>query len=202
MRVLNSLKQNVKRFNIQTMSPKEEHRLFLYFLCGVVLGTLMINIFGTSYEGNIDIYSSYLVGNSLSNDAKIDTWNYMMYCFKSYIGEFGIVFLFNLTPFGKVFNSLYLCVKGLTIGLLIAAATLAYGVGGLFLYIVSIFPHYIAYIPYVVCAIYVSIKLSERLKNKDKRLNLKAILIVIVLALITSLLEAYANYPILKLIYG
>ncbi len=202
MSIVGALKQNIKGINIQTMSPRVEHRLFLCFLGGVALGTVFTNVFGSRYAGDVNIYGKYLSDNGIALGNHIDKFRYMLYCFGSYMKEFGILFLFNLTPFSKVYNGVYLAYKGLVLGILVSAATFTYGAGGILLYLVSVFPHYIGYVPFVISSIYVSVKMAERIREKTKKVNVKALAIVVVLGLITSVLESYINYPILKLIYG
>lgn len=201
MNVLKSIKHNIKLIKEQAVHPKAEYRLFLWFIIGVLAGSLIINMFCRNYRGDINIYNSYIYGHSNTINENINKWSYMLYCMGNYIKEFMIILLLNFTPFGNVFNRVFLCIKGILIGILVSANTLTYGAGGILLYIVSIFPHYIVYVPFVISSIYVSIKMSERVKEKDKKISIKAIFIVFILAFLTSVLEAFANYSILQLIY-
>ena len=200
MSILNKLKFNVKDIKLQTMNLKNEHRLFLYFLVGVILGTLMLNLYGRNGSNNISIYNEYLTDGLVYS--KVNKWSYSIYCFKSYICEFGILLLLNLTPFDKLFNRGYLIYKGLNVGIIISSTTLTYGCGGLLIYLLSIFPHYFIYVPFVIASLYVSMHLSKMIKERNNKKGYKAVVLIIAMAFFTSMLEAYVNYPILSYFFG
>lgn len=199
MSILSKFKFNFKDIKKQTINLKIKYRLFLCFLAGVFIGTFMFNLWGRNINNDISIYNKYLVDGLIIN--RISKWDYCIYCLKKYLCEFGIILLLNLTPFDKLFNRIYLIFKGINIGMIISSTTLTYGCGGLLIYLLSIFPHYFIYIPFVIASLYVAMHMSKLIKEKSNKKGYKAIIVIIVMALFTSLLEAYVNYPILSYLF-
>jgi len=195
-------KEKLKFTKLQMMNFNKYHRLFFTFLVGIVVGSFVFNLFFSGYAHKLGIYSEYYINNGDIYRETVDKGSFFVYCIKKYIMEFIIVMLANITPFGMIFNYCYCAYMGCVVSVLISSATLTYGAGGLFIYIVSVFPHYILYIPYVVACIYVSLKTAEFIKEKNKtKLSLKALLVIILLAIGTAMLEVYVNYPILRAIF-
>lgn len=200
---IEKIKKGIPKFNIQAMNLNVSHRLFLCFLGGIVIGTFLLNIFLGSYAGTLGVYSEYFVnGVNMYGDA-VDKSAFFVYCIKKYAGECIMVIFLNITPICTIFNQLYCMYKGIVMAMLISSATLTYGAGGLFLYIISVFPHYLLYVPFFVAMMYVGIQISEIIREKKMgKFRLRIVLVLMGLILGTAFLEAYANYPLLRMIFG
>lgn len=197
------VKQSAPKVNLQAMNLNEGHRLFLFFLMGILLGTLLLNLFFRDYASKIGVYNEYFVNGVNMYATEVNKTEFFIFCIKRYMGEFVIILLFNLTPIGMLFNRIYCIYRGVVIAMLISSATLTYGIGGIVIYILSIFPHYIMYVPFVIVSIYISTKVAEKIKeHKIRKIKLRVVIVIIALAIFTSLLEAYINYPILKIAFS
>ena len=193
------MKKGIPKINIQAMTLSMRHRLFLFFIAGIIIGTMLLNLWLEGYAGAFGIYSEYFVNNINMYGNMVDKMEFGVYCLRKYLIEGAIIIFFNITAFGKIFNCIYCMYKGIVIALLISSSTLTYGTGGLLLYIISIFPHYFIYVPFFIASIYVGIQVSEIVKEKKmKKFKIRAVICLILLAVGTAFLEAYVNYPILR----
>ncbi len=198
-----NIKKRIPKINIQAMNFRISHRLFLYFLLGILIGTLFLNICIGGYATKIGVYSQYFVNRLNIYGVAVDKMDFFIYCIKKYVIEITVILLLSITPIGMLFNKVYCLYKGIVIALLISSATLTYGVGGILLYIISIFPHYIFYIPLLSLVLYVGVKLSEMIKEHKKgKFKMRVVIFLIFLAVGTAFFEAYVNYPILKIAFG
>lgn len=200
---IRKIKKGIPKLDMQAMKLNIGHRLFLCFLGGVVAGTFLLNMFLGDYAGRIGVYSEYFVNGVNMYGDTVDKVSFFMYCIRKYAGECIAILFLNITPLGKLFNQLYCMYKGIVISMLISSATLGYGAGGLFLYIISVFPHYFLYVPLFVAMMYISIQVAEMIREKKLgRFKLRALFILIALIAGTSFLEAYCNYPILRMAFS
>ena len=200
---IRKIKKGIPRLNIQAMNLDMGHRLFLCFLGGIAIGTFLLNFFLGDYAGRIGVYGEYFVNGVNMYGDTVNKASFFVYCVKKYIGECMLILFLNITPVGNMFNHLYCMYKGIVIAMLIASATLGYGAGGIVLYIISVFPHYFLYVPLFVAIMYISIQLAEMIREKKLgRFKLRAVALLIVLIAGTSFLEAYCNYPILRMAFS
>lgn len=203
-KVLRNFPIGLKIFNIQAMNIKRSHRLFLVFFSGIIIGTLMINFFAGEYAGQIGIYSEYFIDGINNSDAKnLNKWAIDLFCMKKYALEVVFLVAFNCTGFGMFINYCFCLYKGIAISILISSTTLTYGAYGILLYIMSIFPHYLTYVPMIVFTLYLGIKIKENIK-KERLVGavLKGIVIEAVLVACTAFLEAYGNYPFVRSLFS
>lgn len=199
---IRKIKKGIPKVDIQAMNLNMSHRLFLCFLGGIILGTLLLNLFMGAYASRLGVYSEYFRNGVDMYGDNVNKSAFFTYCIKKYIGECLVIVFLNITPIGKIFNYIYCIYKGAVIAMLISSATLTYGAGGLLLYIISVFPHYLLYVPFFVAAMYVGIQVGEMTKEKKMgKFKIRAVVVLSGLAVGTSFLEAYANYPILRIVF-
>ncbi len=197
------IKKSIPKINIQAMNLSMGHRLFLCFLVGVILGTFLLNVFLREYATRLGVYSEYFINGVNIYENQVDKNAFFLYCIKKYTGEFVIILLLNMMPINMWFNRMYCIYKGVVMALLISSVTLTYGAGGIVIYILSIFPHYILYIPFVIVSIYISLKVAELIKeHKISKFKIRAAILLVMLAVGTAFLEAYINYPIIKIAFS
>ena len=189
---------NIKGFKLQTMNVNEGHRLFLFFMIGIVFGTVVINVFSGLCAEEICVYGNYFVDSfSELESSKIDKGNFFFYCFRKYIFQMLIIVLVNCTSKGLLFDCLICLYKGIAISLLVCAMTISFGSGGLVVYLMSVFPHYVLYVPLFIYSIYFGIEIRRR-KNKGIVRNvMKRTIITVGLVIGTAFLEVYINFPLL-----
>ncbi len=204
MRVfIKRVKKGVPKLNIQAMNLKMNHRLFLCFIVGLVLGTFLLNLFLGGFAGKLGVYSEYFINGVDMYGEKVEKFSFFLYCVKKYAGECILILFLNITPIGNLFNKIYCGYKGIVTAILISSTTLTYGAGGLFLYVISIFPHYLLYVPFFVASMYVGIQVADMMKEKKMgKFKLRAVILLVLLAVGTSFLEAYVNYSILRTVFA
>lgn len=197
--LMGKIKKAIPKINIQAMNLHKGHRLFLCFLFGIVAGTFLMNGLLADFAGKIGIYSKYFFNGVNVYDVNVDKMDFFMFCIKKYLSELIIILVINITQIGMLFNKFYCIYKGIIISILISSATKTYGKWGVVLYMISIFPHYILYVPFVICSLYISIRVAQILKEHNlKEIRIRAILIVMLFLIGTAFLEAFINLPILK----
>ena len=194
-----SIFKNIKGYKIQTLNIDEGHRLFVLFLLGIVAGTMIINLFGVSYASKICIYGEYLTDDlEKLNIIILEKGKFFAFCIKKYFIQLVIIVLLNLTSKGRMFNCLICLYKGCIISTLICAATISYGSGGLLLFMASVFPHYLIYIPLYIYTFYFAMKLKSNVSTNKHILDLlKSVGIEVSLIVGTAFLEAYINLPMI-----
>ena len=199
MASIEALFKKMKRNKIQAMNIGDGHRLFVLFLIGIVAGTMLVNIFLNQYVDNICIYGEYLTdGFERVNLIALEKVEFFCFCFKKYLIQVLFIVIFNLSSKGKLFNGLVCLYKGGVIAVLICAATISYGSGGVLLFIASIFPHYFLYIPLYIYTFYLGMNLKNKFSdNKHIFTVLKSVGIEGVFIVGTAFLEAYVNLPII-----
>ena len=189
---------NTKGLRIQTMKFKESHRLFFLFLIGIVGGTFLFNILGEELAGKIGIYSEYIISDfKISSIETLSKKDFFLFCMRKYsVQSFFIIFLIALIK-GKGICGILCIIKGINISFLVGAATIAYGKGGLLIYIMSIFPHYFLYVPLFIFSIYFGSNVRQLIDNKRLVTGIcKGCVVEFGLIFGTALLEAYGNLPI------
>ena len=189
---------NIKGLKIQTMNVNEGHRLFLFFMIGIVFGTAVMNLFSGLCAEEICVYSNYFIdGFSELDSSKIDKGNFFFYCFRKYLIQMLVIILINCTSKGLLFDCLICMYKGIVISLLVCAMTISYGSGGIVVYLMSVFPHYVLYVPLFIYSLYFGIS-NRRKNNKGYAGNvIRRIIITVGLAFGTAFFEAFINYPLI-----
>ena len=132
------MKNKIPRIGIQAMNLYVGHRLFLYFLLGIVAGTFILNLLMGNIAHKIGIYSEYFSNGIKIYDIHFDKTAFFIFCCKRYVKEFLIIIIVNMTPIAIIFNRGYCIYKGIIISMIISSLTLNYGAWGILLYVISI----------------------------------------------------------------
>lgn len=200
--LLNKIKFIPEKIYKQTIIHRSKvtygHRLFLYFILGLMAGTFLLIFFRGTYSNSMDIYNKYFFKTSNIVPSTASEKNALyFYCLKKYFKEVIIICIINITSFSKVFNIFYFLYKGFASGVLISSMTLSYGGSGIVVYLISVFPQYISYIPLIIFTILFATTIR---KSKNDNVTFfwyaKCILLQIILIIITAFLEAYLNVGI------
>lgn len=195
-----------------------KYRFIVWFFLGIILGTFCMNIFCEYFYDKLGIYTTYFMENY--GNIVVDKKELFWYVVRDYGLEAFLIFLLSPTSVGSVFLNLFCGYKGVVIALLISSSVLKYGVGGVLIYILSIFPHYITYgimLWIMLCfgnlinekikvfrknrcmggGIWESIKMFF-MEVTEGRKVLLAIIWVLVLIVLTAFLEVYVNMGIMS----
>lgn len=195
-----------------------KYRFFVWFFLGIILGTFCMNIFCEYFYDKLGIYTTYFM--ETYGNIVVDKKSLFWYALRDYGLEVFLIFLLSPTSAGSVFLNLFCGYKGVVISLLISSSVLKYGIGGVLVYILSIFPHYITYGMMLWIMVSFGKLINEKIKNYRKnrcmgggifesikiflcevtegRKILLAIVWVLVLLVLTAFLEVYVNMGIMS----
>jgi len=177
---------------------------------GVFLGVLCANIFKNSYVGQIQNYETNVFSKITSGD--IDYAGLFRYILGKNFGNYFTFWLLTITILGIPFMALKITSFGFFTGFFISAVTMQYGFKGILLVIVYVFPHGLLYLPIALLCLYKGYELSRKIYHENRtsiggiarlvRSYLVIILLLAVVLLIASFLEAYPGAFLLKKALG
>lgn len=193
-----------KKIRLQAVNLSEGHRLFVLFFIGIIIGTMLINVFGTGYVDKIGIYGRYLANGEVNFSGKyIDKGDFFTYCTRRYYVQVIVLLVLNCTSKKNLFNGLICLYKGFGVSILICASTISFGSGGILLFLISIFPHYLVYVPMFIYTLYYGMNFRRYLKNHNYISGIvKGFIIESLLVVSTSFLEVYVNLPLLIKVFS
>jgi stage II sporulation protein M len=177
---------------------------------GVFLGNLCANIFKETYVGQIQSYEANIFSRIVSND--INYAGLFRYILGKNFSSFLVFWLLSITILGIPYMALKITSFGFFAGFFISAVTMQYGMKGLLLVLVYVFPHGLLYLPVWLLSLYKGFELCRTIYH-DNRTNIGSIakllksyaLIILILAaalLAASFLEAYPGAFLLKKTLG
>lgn len=138
---------------------KEKYPILTYML-GFFVGILYLNRASGVYLMDAGIWGEWFRSQYLTYDLKVI--DYMWYVAEVRILPAGILALLGRTKLRKVGVYLFLCWMGFASGAIFTSAVLALAVKGLILCIVSIFPHFLCYVPAYTILLVHLLHFSER----------------------------------------
>lgn len=185
---------------------KKRRIWIISFWIGLSIGVIYANIKWFKCTEEINNYISYWSGIISRSD--INKADFQKYIFEYRVKELLMIFIFNLTVAGKIFNCGYLAYCGYSSALMESILTLKYGYKGIGMYVLSIMPHYIVYSAVLIytlsrCEMVNNIFFKDRKKitgnyigiNQIKNIIMN-ILFIILLVWIESVMESYININI------
>lgn len=119
--------------------------LWWVFLGGCLLGFVIVSFNKAIFTENIDFLGTDMLYGM--KYMEVDNSSLLAYILKKRIGTIGWVMLLATTYLGIVVTYAYAGWLGVSSGMLVSVAFANYGVKGIILLFVSVFPHYICYIP-------------------------------------------------------
>ncbi|BBF42124.1 stage II sporulation protein M [Lachnospiraceae bacterium KM106-2] len=193
----------------QIRNPWKQFSSFQYFviflLLGVLLGTIYANLFQTMYAKSFLLFNAEQLTNQLSEN--VNATELFFTCVIQHLKEFTLLWILSITILGRPFLYLQTTYKGVLIGFLVSTFTMRYGVKGILGFLSMQFPHQLILVPlyifsfikayelnrrvYGASGAYRSVILSESVKY------IPLIIIILVLTILASLLEAYLNSGII-----
>lgn len=177
---------------------------------GLFLGILCANIFKENYVGQIQNYETDIFSKIASND--IDYAGLFRYILGKNFNGFLVFWLLSITILGIPYMALKVTSFGFFAGFFISAITMEYGLKGILLVLVYVFPHGLLYLPIALISLYKGFELCRTIYH-DSRTNISGIAkllrsyaaIILILAaalLVASFLEAYPGAFLLKKALG
>ena len=147
---------------------------FLVYMLGFFLGILYLNLASTRYVIDAGIWSEWFRNQYLGYDLK--SFDYMWYVAQIRGLPAGGLAIMSGTKFRKPAAYLFLLWIGLSSGVLLTSAVLSLGIKGVILCIISIFPHFLCYIPaYAILLLYL-FRYPETAWNVTKTLSFSVFL--------------------------
>lgn len=121
--------------------------LFLCFLCGAAAGTIGANMLGpeilrTLESGGETVF--VLSASALDWGQRKQLWQYV---FRQRATEFALAVLVGMTPFSSLGFAAGSFAAGMGEGFLLAMATLQYGIRGIFVFLLTLLPQWLFYLP-------------------------------------------------------
>jgi stage II sporulation protein M len=173
---------------------------------GLFLGILCANIFKGNYVSQLQIYENDIFSKIASSS--IDYAGLFRYILGKNFNNFFVFWLLSITILGIPYMALKITSFGFFAGFFISAITMEYGLKGILLILVYVFPHGLLYLPIALISLYKGYELCRTIYHEN-RTNISQVAklvksyIVIILILVAALflasfLEAYPGAFLLK----
>lgn len=140
----------------------------ILFLFGFLFSIFFVNL----CSGQLLSETAFLDETSLSamKYLEINKNSFFIYVLKKRLADIWLIALLSVSMLGTVVACAYTIWLGFTAGFLLAALTIRFGMKGTALFLISLFPHYLLYIPADVLLITCAYRLCVKLyfPEKDK----------------------------------
>ena len=171
-------------------------RFLIILFLGMISGTLFANFYGTNHISDWGIFDNVYMEKYNTITINYPTlWKYVA---QDRIRDIIFLSIISLTSISVSIFMLYLFYIGIGIGLVVSMATMQYGIFGLWIYVVSIFPQYIFY----GLAFYIiANNLVKNKKQESKKPNYRFVVSIIIsclLVLLGTCTEAFINPSFMK----
>jgi stage II sporulation protein M len=177
---------------------------------GLFLGVLCANVFQENYSEQMQNYENNVFSEITAND--IDYSGLFVYVIGKNINDFIVFWLLSITILGIPYMALKITSFGFFTGFFISAVTMQYGLKGILLILVYIFPHGLLYLPIALISLYKGYELCRKIYHTNRtslggltkpiKSHLIIILLLAVALLVASFLEAYPGAFLLKRALG
>lgn len=178
----------------------------LILILGLFSGVLFANLFRTSYSQQLFLYKEKIFVQIIGEE--INYSGLFSYILRNNIKEFAVFWLLSITILGIPYIIYKIVSFGFFTGFFLSVISMQYGTKGILLVLAYIFPHGILYIPIALLCVYKGFQLCNTI-YKDRRYSngsikqiikpyLMLILILFIVLLIGSFLEAYLGSSLLK----
>lgn len=182
----------------------------IILIIGVFLGVLCANVFKDNYISQIKSYEDNVF--TKITEGNIDYNGFFGYVLSKNFGSFLMFWLLSLTILGVPYMALKIASFGFFSGFFISAVTMQYGLKGLLLVLVYVFPQGLLYLPISLISLYKGFELCRTIYSENRnnfggivKLLRNYLIIILLLAaalLLASFLEAYPGAYLLKKALG
>jgi stage II sporulation protein M len=200
----------MKQFKMQLHKLSVIQISIFLLIFGVFLGVLCANIFRENYAGQMQNYESNVF--SKITEGNIDYSGLFQYVLGKNFSDFVIFWLLCITILGIPYMALKITSFGFFSGFYISAVTMQYGIKGLLLVVVYIFPQGLLYLPISLISLYKGFELCRTIYSENRnniggiskvvKNHLVLILLLAIALLVASFLEAYPGAYLLKKALG
>ncbi|HKL79455.1 MAG TPA: stage II sporulation protein M [Mobilitalea sp.] len=196
---MKQLKLQLKRFSVIQIT-------IILLLFGLFAGILSANIFRDSYLNEMAEYQNKIFTDISKLD--IDYKGLFLYVTGKNYKEFVVFWLLSVTILGIPYMAFRIVAFGFSTGFFISAIAIQYGFKGILLVLVYQFPHGLIYLPIAAFCLYRGFYLCRTIYydkrnflgtiTKQLKQYLPLLLILAILLLLASFLEAYVGSFFLK----
>lgn len=179
--------------------------IFLLII-GVFFGVLCANIFRSSYTMQMQVYESNVFAKIA--DKKIDYLGLFQYVLSKNFNSFVVFWLLSLTILGIPYMAFKVTSFGFFTGFFVSTITMQFGIKGLLLVAVYMFPQGLLYLPIVLICLYKGFALCRTIYSENRnnfggilklvKSNLFLIFLLTLALVLASFLEAYPGAYLLK----
>lgn len=177
---------------------------------GIFLGVLCANLFRANYVSQVQVYEENVFSRIASSN--IDYSGLFRYVLGKNFNNFIVFWLLSITILGIPYMAFKITSFGFFSGFFISAVTMRYGLKGLLLVLVYIFPHGLLYLPVYLISLYKGFELCRTIYSENRnnfgeisrllKSHLVLILLLAAVLLAASFLEAYPGAYFLKKALG
>ena len=196
----------MKQLKIHLHRLSELQIAVILFLLSIVIGVFFANIFRDSYAEQMMQYENIIFPDISSGS--INQLDLFQFIIVKNFKEFAIFWVLCITILGIPYMVFKIISFGFTSGFFISAITMQYGIKGLLLVLVYVFPHGLVYLPIALLSLYKGFLLCSSIyHDKRNRMNgmtsiIKSQLLLIfflsIALFVGSFLEAFAGSFLLK----
>ena len=193
------LKQRFLRINVFQIS-------IILIIIGLFFGVFSANMFRSLYYERMMDYNNDIFNDIIREN--IDYKGLFIYILGNNLKKIAVFWLLSITILGIPYIVYKLIAFGFTTGFFISSIAIQYGIKGILLILVYVFPHGIVYLPIIIICLHRGYILSKMIyfENRDymaaiRRLIKSYILLwlfLIIFLVLGSLLEAYIGSFLLK----
>lgn len=183
---------------------KDASQWTVLFLFGFMVGVLFLHFIDVEHR-----IQSALVNDGILQrvgQIQLNLHGFFWYVFRERIFCLLVLIVVATTVLGAIVSKGFLVWYGVTLGMLLAALTIEYGLKGIFLYILYAFPQVLLYIPINMNFAQWCGELHGIVYRKEGIRNKKAFLmklaVIFVAFMITIVLECYLNPLIVRFLIG
>lgn len=183
--------------------------IFLLII-GVFLGVLSANLLQDKYTNQLRTYEEKVFPEITTGD--IDYSGFFCYVLSKNFNEFIVFWLLSITILGIPYMAFKISSFGFFAGFFISALTLQYGFKGIVLILAYFFPQGLLYLPIAFVSLYKGYSMCKTIYQTNRtsvggflhpiKTNLIVILVLAILLLVASFLEAYPGAYLLKKALG
>ncbi len=186
-------------------------QIFAFLLIlGVFLGVLSANIFRENYLSQIQSYESNVF--SRISQGNIDHSGLFYYILGRKFSDFAIFWLLCITILGVPYMALKITSFGFFSGFFVSAVSVQYGLKGLLLVLVYVFPQGMLYLPISLICLYKGFELCRTIYSENRnnfggiakliKGNLVLLVLLAIALLVACFLEAYPGAYLMKKVLG
>lgn len=178
------------RMNYSRLGSREFlQKIFLCFLIGFFFGALFYYFFQNSFNESLQAVLNY---NRKTWDKEVSFVAKWFRCLWNHGKYLGLLWILSVSPIGVVSQRIFVVYTGIRNGFLFVFFLYAKSVFGVVLYLASLFPQVLLFVPIYLTLFY------ETTQNRQLKHGKIRIVFMILAFLTACLVEVKWNYPLMK----